>query len=552
MISFLRLYFGGSLFIKDKNVDTTSYDDKKVERIKETNDDRLDEETLVRNLIAYGNDCFASGKYKKALETYFAAIQTINPAIKFEDTGKGPPWLRLLFQYSTFNTSSIQTTKQTFHMVKVLVNISAVLLKTDKVNGAIRILQETLKLSRLLVETFGVSHPMNMGQRIFRNSDDDLMYLQFLNLYADTLQNMGLVYNKRINYESAQDKLAQSITYRRSALKLIQERKSQVSDHDDIRSSRFALAKTLQIYGWTCDQRGLFDESKHSYCEALNLSYDDEEKSLIPLLTALAESYVKCREFHDAQYSFELIMEMIKQDKESASLIHVKARLSSVQQKQGKNVEALQLAQQAFLSAANLTCEDEMQKSIALSEAMSNLGALYFQRGNYAWAKKWYKLSLEERLQHLKLEDPLIMESIDAIARVYSSRKNFLRLIVIYTKCIEKFIQVFGENHRCVATLSVKLGEAYSNLGNHEVAIQFHYDARRRMSIALAGVENHPTVACILRSTAVTYCMAGRMDEGFDTFAEALEIFHKCGYANSHPDVADTLQNIDAFFAERR
>jgi tetratricopeptide (TPR) repeat protein len=100
--------------------------------------------------------------------------------------------------------------------------------------------------------------------------------------------------------------------------------------------------------------------------------------------------------------------------------------------------------------------------------------------------------------------------------------------------------------------LTDKLGEAYSNIEEYKTAIELHSAARQLITAALGGIDNHLDIACILRSTAATYCKAGRMNEGFDIFSEALRIFHKCGYTNGHPDVAQTLQQIDTYFAENR
>lgn len=544
MKELLRLYslLWSSQWNMDKDViDSLEHDHAEAHKC------QVDDDNLVRNLIACGNSCFASGKYTKALESYFAAIRVINPAITVGWEGTESSFLSNLSVLYDIKTMNIRTSKQRFHIAKVLVNIGAVLLEKEKINGAMNVFQESLLLSRSLVEMFGAPHQMNMGKRIFRNYDDDLIQLHSLNLYADILQNMGLVYLRSCQYESAQDKFTQSIASRRSALKLAQERK----DDTALLSCRHALAQILQAYGWTCDKRGLYDESKLSYCEALNLRFDEEGKSLIPLLAALADSYVKCQEFQDAQYSYELIIDMNKQEENSTRLIDITIKLSSLCQVQEKYPDALQYARNAFISAVNFSCNSDIQKTILLSAAMSNLGELYLHQGNLLQAKKWFKMSLDERLNKLELANPLIIESILSLTSVYYSRKDFSRLISIYSKCIEKYMQVLGENHRYVAKLTDKLGEAYANIEEYETAIVLHDQARRRMYAASSGgKKNHPDLACILRSTAVTYCKAGRKDEGFDIFSEALEIFHKCGYTNGHPEVAETLRKIDSYFAE--
>ena len=133
-------------------------------------------------------------------------------------------------------------------------------------------------------------------------------------------------------------------------------------------------------------------------------------------------------------------MEMIKQEEYSTDLIDVTIKLSSLYQKEEKYPEALQYAQKAFITAADFSYEDKIQKSIALSAAMSNLGRLYLQKGFFVKAKKWFKASLEERLETLKLEDPLNMESLHSLASVYIPRKCFHRLHGIYTNSIYKFI----------------------------------------------------------------------------------------------------------------
>jgi tetratricopeptide (TPR) repeat protein len=505
---------------------------------------KRDEDDLLQNLILSGNNCFEKDKYGKAFSNYLRAIKLLLPMV----TAENPLIANLSFSHD-LKFVGVMEAKQMFHAAKLLVNIGAVLIKIGNFSRAMEALESSLKLSLCLLEKFGSPHQiLKSGKRVFRNTDDDMIQVQCLNLTADCLRNKSVLHMRRIDYLNAYEMLQMCSSYRRSALKMAQA----ISTNDEplTRSCRHSLADTLQAYGWICSQRGLFDESKLAYCEGINLSYDREQKEMIPFITALSEIYTYCNEFQDAYSSYMVLIEMMKREQDTAGLIEVSLKLTSLHQRQTNYANALQQAKCTVASAAELNCTDSLHKTTLQSKAMSKLGSIYESMGNFNQAKKWYKKALDESLKGLPLEHPLVVESIISIASLYYKRSGCDRAIKIYTKCLGKYFLALGEKHRICAIITDKLGEAYSELGDFDRAIEMHEEARKRMSMILRGRQSHPDMAVILRNTAVTYGKAGRMDECIDLFSEALCILDTCGLTHGHPTVLETMQLIDRYFVQ--
>ena len=166
--------------------------------------------------------------------------------------------------------------------------------------------------------------------------------------------------------------------------------------------------------------------------------------------------------------------------------------LGTVQQAQGKNAEALQYYERAIAISP-------------LPQTLSNMGALYHQRGDYARAVDAYRRAIVQRPNaaptHRNLGD-----SLRRLGRAAEAKESYLRAVTL----AEGALAVNPTDVQTLSSLAVYLQKA----GNPSAAERYLADA----------VQRAPNDQQVWRRAAEVHAMAGRIEPALEALSRALAL----------------------------
>jgi CHAT domain-containing protein/tetratricopeptide (TPR) repeat protein len=254
------------------------------------------------------------------------------------------------------------------------------------------------------------------------------------------------------------------------------------------------------------------------------------------------------------------------------------ARIEQLQ-KQGKNEEALPLAQKALkVAEATFGPEDPNtatalgrvgaalidlgsypeaepilkralaiqektlgQEAAPVAESLNRLGQLYYCEGKSTEAEPAYKRALAIREKVLGPEDPAVADSLNDLAMIYEERGRYAEAEPMYQRAIAIDEKALGPDSAELADILNDLGNLYVDQSRYTKAEPFDKRALAIKEKVLGP--DHPEVALCLSNLAMLYNEQGRYAEAEPLFIRARAIYEKA-FGPDHPSVATVLVNL--------
>jgi len=178
-----------------------------------------------------------------------------------------------------------------------------------------------------------------------------------------------------------------------------------------------------------------------------------------------------------------------------------------------------------------------------VAEALSALGGLHYDRGEYAAAEAaWQEaLAIRRRAPDEQAESEDLMEIRSRLASVHFGRGEYATAGKLWREVLEFRRRRFGDEHELVAHTINDLAVALKRQGEHAEVESLYREAlaiRRR----LFG-ETHPHVAESLNNLAVLLADKGDFEEAEKLYRETLVTYGKL-YGEEHTDIARTRANL--------
>jgi eukaryotic-like serine/threonine-protein kinase len=196
-------------------------------------------------------------------------------------------------------------------------------------------------------------------------------------------------------------------------------------------------------------------------------------------------------------------------------------RLGDIYREQGRFDQALPLLQRAVA----LHRRSGEQPSRAAGEALSALGHLHYDRGDYEAAWRDHQASLEIWQQIFARDDTLVLFALNNMATAAASLRNHEEALRLHQQVLSRRRRLFADTSRLVHTTHNNLGTLYHTLGDLAASEREHREALR---IRRAGLPaDHPSVALSLTNLAATLEKLDRLGEAERLHREALAIFQR-------------------------
>jgi tetratricopeptide (TPR) repeat protein len=177
-----------------------------------------------------------------------------------------------------------------------------------------------------------------------------------------------------------------------------------------------------------------------------------------------------------------------------------------------------------------------------------NLASLYFAKGLYKMAEKYYQMALDTRKRLLGAKHPDVAQSLNNLAAVYYARGDYTTAAPLWQQALDIYRDAFGEEHVYYAAVLGNLAGLYYIARNYEAAEPLYQQALKIRRATLG--EKHPEVAQSLSNVALLYGATGRHEEAARFMEEAVKINREL-LGESHPTYAESLSNLGLLYREQ-
>jgi tetratricopeptide (TPR) repeat protein/predicted MPP superfamily phosphohydrolase len=211
----------------------------------------------------------------------------------------------------------------------------------------------------------------------------------------------------------------------------------------------------------------------------------------------------------------------------------------------GRYRESQQLVQSAFSLLSETSKDDPKLKAHILND----LGATYYQLGEFQQALEYDMQALEIRQQLFGEQHPDTASSMDSVGATYGELGDHKKALEYQLRALEIRKQILGEQHPNTATSLNNVGSTYVKLGDHEKTLEYFLRALEIRKQILG--EQHPDTAQSFNNAGYTYSELGDHEKTLEYFLRALEI-RKQILGEQHPDTANSLNNVGYTYLNMR
>ena len=186
------------------------------------------------------------------------------------------------------------------------------------------------------------------------------------------------------------------------------------------------------------------------------------------------------------------------------------------------------------------------EKHASTATSYNNVGAVYYNLGDYDNALDYFNKSLSIRLEVFGGHHPNVAQSYNNIGLVYANLGDYEKALDYFNKSLSIRLEVFGDSHPDVAQSYNNIGVVYANLGDYEKALDYY---NKSLSIQLEVFGGHnPDIASSYNNIGGVYYNLGDYDNALDYYNKSLAICLEV-FGDNHPDVATSYNNIGLVYA---
>jgi len=182
----------------------------------------------------------------------------------------------------------------------------------------------------------------------------------------------------------------------------------------------------------------------------------------------------------------------------------------------------------------------------ATANSLSSLAGLYCTMGDFARAETFYLRSLKIREKALGLTSPGYATSLNDLAGLYESTGDFVKAEPLFQRSLEIYEKLWGPEHPYTAASLNNLAGLYYNMGDYQKADECF---QRSLIICerVFGPENLHT-ASVLNSMAALYTDTGDYAKAEQFCRRSLTIKEKA-LGPEHPEMATSQNNLAGIYA---
>ncbi|MBS4170934.1 tetratricopeptide repeat protein [Neochlamydia sp. AcF95] len=215
--------------------------------------------------------------------------------------------------------------------------------------------------------------------------------------------------------------------------------------------------------------------------------------------------------------------------------------LGTIYFRQGNLAKALEYFSRAFA----IDFKHYGKNHLMVARNYTNLGQIYQDQGNLDKALEYSRKTLTISLKHYSENNPNVAIDYSNLGQIYQDQGELDKAAEYTLKALVISRKLLGEDHPMVARNYNNLGQIYQDQGNLDKALEY---SRKALTIDLKLFsENHPSVATCYSNLGKIYRDQGNLDKALECISRALDIDLKFSDEN-HPNVAIRYANRGAIY----
>ena len=199
-------------------------------------------------------------------------------------------------------------------------------------------------------------------------------------------------------------------------------------------------------------------------------------------------------------------------------------------------------AEESLLKAQSVL---KNKKSADYANALSSLGVLYRNTGNYEKSESFYLEALPIQEKFLGKEHPEYANTLNNLGIVYYNMGNYAQTEKYFLEAKNIREKVLGQEHPDYTMSLNNLGNLYSEMGDFSKAEIYYLEAKTIREKVLG--REHPNYAISLNNLASLYYKFGNYADAEKNWLEAKTIFEKV-FGKEHPNYANSLNNLGVLY----
>jgi tetratricopeptide (TPR) repeat protein len=312
-------------------------------------------------------------------------------------------------------------------------------------------------------------------------------------------------------------------------------------------------ALLLKKVGVVMHQRGDFNGSRDSFCEALKirgeLKQENGSTEILSLLNNLAEVH-KCNgEYAAGLECLECVTRIYENKDEIEPVLMLTLKKSEFYVDNKEYGKAMDVATAALIMVNSQSLEYQ-ERLLTRALITEQIAKIFEAQTKFYDAVLWHRRAHSIRSKLLPDTDELVLECIMHIADIFRKQGNFKGAKVLYKDVRNKLVEKHGVEHIAIADVLDDLGSVYSDQRNTASALNYHMKAleiRRRCK----EIGDRETVgAASTMGKIATLCMQRDRILAMKYFSESLNILRQNHLCPKHPTVIQTIRAMTTFEQE--
>lgn len=194
-----------------------------------------------------------------------------------------------------------------------------------------------------------------------------------------------------------------------------------------------------------------------------------------------------------------------------------------------------------------LVCRYFGEEHAEYRRALSNLGMIYENTGNYSSAEPLFRKAMDISRKVYGENHPDFADSLESVAVMEQKLGRPMAAEPLYKQVIEIRLRALGKNHPLYSAALNNLGELYREMGNYTAAEPLQSQALE-IAHKIYG-KNHPDYSISLNNMALVHYSAGRYSVAEPLLKEVVEIRRRI-LGESHPLYINALNNLGELYQE--
>jgi tetratricopeptide (TPR) repeat protein len=188
------------------------------------------------------------------------------------------------------------------------------------------------------------------------------------------------------------------------------------------------------------------------------------------------------------------------------------------------------------------------EESIKVAEIYTNLGALYFDKGDFDKGLEYMKRSLNIKRSILGDTHPQIAINYNNMGVVYATMGNMEEALSNFEKSLDIRLSFFGENSYHAVSCYMNLGLIYKDMGRYEQALKL---TRKAIQICLSiGGKENPRIIRSYLNIGLIYMEIGDYNNAMKNYNKCVKLGFSV-YDGEHSDIAVVLSKIGILYKNR-